>query len=261
MIDGILCLVAGVILVSSCATQKNISYMQDIRPGELIHTQQDGDLRLQPGDRLRITVFSMDRELTSLFNLTESQTGTSSSSQRHYYTVRHDGTVEIPTLGPVSVQGLTREEVADRIKYELVRSQLLLDPTVIVEFNELSFSVLGEVGSPGRKVIPNDRITLLEALALAGDLSIVGQRENVLVLRTEDGVQTPYVVNLIDSESLYSSPVYYIRQNDVIYVEPNPKKAAQAYTNAGTFQTVGFWFSLPSTLVSIAMLALQIFTK
>lgn len=256
--DGILCLFAGIILVSSCATQKNISYLQNLQPGVDIYTQQDGDIRLQPGDRLRITVFSMDRELTSLFNLTEGQSGSSSSSQRNYYTVRHDGTVEIPTLGPVNVLGLTREEVADRVQFELVRSKLLLDPTVIVEFYDLAFYTLGEVSSPGRKVIPSDRITLLEALALSGDLSIVGQRENILVLRTVDGVQTPYVVNLIDSDSLYSSPVYFIRQNDIIYVEPNPKKAAQAYANASTFQTVGFWFSLPSTLVSIAMLVLQI---
>ncbi|MCR5548107.1 MAG: polysaccharide biosynthesis/export family protein [Bacteroidales bacterium] len=247
---------AVILMVTSCATQKSISYLQDIQPDVGILTQQEGDLTLQPGDRLRITVFSMDKELTELFNLTENYVG--NGSQRHYYTVRKDGTVEIPTLGPVGVAGLTREGVADKIKYELLSSKLLLDPTVVVEYDDLAFSVIGEVGSPGRKVIPTDRITLLEALALSGDLTIVGQRENILVLRTENGVQTPYVVDLTKKESLYGSPVYYIRQNDVIYVEPNPKKAAQAYANAGTVRTIGFWLSMPATLASIAALLLQV---
>ena len=250
-------LFAGILFVSSCATQANISYLQDIQPNLELQVQRNGDLTLQPGDKLRITVFSMDKELTSLFNLTEGGSG-STSSQRHYYTVRQDGTVEIPTLGPVNVQGLTREQVADKVKYELLSSQLLLDPTVIVEYYELAFSVLGEVSSPGRKEIPTDKITLLEALALAGDLTIVGQRENVLVLRTENGIQTPYVVDLTKKDSMYSSPAYYIHQNDVIYVEPNPKKAAQSDMNASTFRTVGFWLSLPATLASIAALLLQV---
>ena len=252
-----LALTAGMILATSCATQKNISYLQNLQPGFELMAQQGGDLTLEPGDRLRITVFSMDKELTELFNLTEGYGG-ANSSQRHYYTVRNDGTVEIPTLGQVKVAGLTREEVADKIKYELLSSKLLLDPTVIVEYYDMAFSVIGEVGSPGRKVIPTDRITLLEALALSGDLTIVGQRENVLVLRTEDGVQTPYVVDLTNVVSLYESPAYYIHQNDVIYVEPNPKKAAQAYANAGTVRTIGFWLSMPATLASIAALLLQV---
>ena len=256
---GKICLVlaAALLLATSCATQRNISYLQELQPGVEIMTQEAGELVLQPGDKLRITVFSMDKELTELFNLTEGSLG-GNSSQRHYYTVRKDGTVEIPTLGQVNVAGLTREEVADKVKYELLSSKLLLDPTVVVEFYDLAFSVLGEVGSPGRKVIPTDKITLLEALSLSGDLTIVGQRENVLVLRTENGVQTPYVVDLTKKESLYGSPAYYIHQNDVIYVEPNPKKAAQAYANAGTLRTVGFWLSMPATLASIAALLLQV---
>lgn len=251
------CALAGILLAQSCATQKNISYLQDIQPGMDILTQENGYITAQPGDRMRLTVFSMDKELTELFNLV-GNTGNGNTTQRQFYTVRRDGTVEIPTLGPVYVAGLTREEVADKVKYELISSKLLLDPTVIVEFIDFGFSAIGEVGSPGRKEITVDRITLLDALALSGDLTIVGQRENILVLRTVDGVQTPYVVDLTDKESLYSSPAYFIRQNDIIYVEPNPKKASQAYANAGTFRTVGFWLSMPSTIASIAVLMLQV---
>lgn len=250
---------AGFVLVSSCGTTKRVSYLQDIQSGVPMRVQDNGDLKIEPGDRLRITVFSQDKELTSLFNLSDPAGNNNfNQAERHPYTVRTDGTVEIPVLGPISVKGLTRMQVADEVKYGLLSSKLLLDPTVIVDYYDLGFSVIGEVNSPGRKVIPKDKLTILEALALAGDLTILGKRENVLVLRTENDIQTPYFVDLTNTDSVYSSPVYYIRQNDVIYVEPNPKKASQSDVNASTFRTIGFWLSLPATVVSIATLLIQV---
>jgi polysaccharide export outer membrane protein len=244
------------LLTVACSPVKNVSYLQDLRPGESIQVQKTHYLTLQPGDRLRITVFSRDRELTDLFNLNDRTGGSSSSdgSERHPYTVRTDGTVEIPTLGPIRVQGLTRQQVADQIKYELLSSKLLLDPTVIVEYADLAFTVLGEVGHPGRIQIPTDQVTLLEALALAGDLTIFGRRENVLVLRTEKGIQTSYYVDLTSARSLYESPVYYLRQNDIVYVEPNPKKADQSDQNASTLRSLGFWMTIPSYIVTLVVL-------
>ena len=241
-------------ILPSCSTEKNISYLQDIRPGVPLVLQETRQLTLQPGDRLRITVFSRDRELTELFNLLDRSSGGGTGAERHPYTVRTDGTVEMPTLGPIHVQGLTRQEVADQIKYQLLTTKLLLDPTVIVEYYDLSFYVLGEVGHPGRIQIPTDQITLLEALSLAGDLTINGKRENILVLRTESGIQTPYMVNLTNIESVFSSPVYYLQQNDLIYVEPNKKKADQSDVNAGTFRSLGFWMSLPSYITSLILI-------
>lgn len=241
--------------MSACSQVANISYLQDIEPEVATRIQPPQPLTLQPGDRLQITVFSRDRELTDLFNLSDRTTsGSRSESDRHPYTVDTEGTVEIPTLGPVHVAGLTRQEVADEVKYRLLSSKLLLDPTVVVEFYDLSFYALGEVGHPGRIQIPNDQINLLEALTLAGDLTLYGKRENVLVLRTEDGVQTPYVVDLTNRQSLYESPVFYLRQNDMIYVEPNQKKANQADQNASTLRSLGFWMSLPSYIVSLIVL-------
>jgi polysaccharide export outer membrane protein len=247
------------VLLSSCATQRKITYLQDIQPEVPINIQNNGDLVLEPGDRVTITVFSRDRELSELFNLVERVPG-EGTSRRHQYTVKPDGTVEIPTLGSVYVQGLTRLEVEDKIKYELLASKLLLDPTVIVEYYDLAFSTIGALGV-GRHEIPKDRINILEALALAGDLSLMGQRENVLVLRTENGIQTPYLVDLTSVESVYSSPVYYIRQNDIIYVEPNKKLAAQSDPNASTFQNFGFWISLPNTITSLVLLLSRWFVK
>ena len=123
-------LLAGTALFfAACGSVKNVSYLQDIQPGVPIQVQEARQLALQPGDRLRITVFSRDRELTELFNLSNSYTsGGASSTERHPYTVRTDGTIEMPTLGSIRVQGLTRQEVADQIKYKLLTTKLLLDP-------------------------------------------------------------------------------------------------------------------------------------
>lgn len=246
--------VAGAAFLTGCRTVANVSYLQDIQPGTPLEIQKTKYLTLQPGDRLRITVFSRDRELTDLFNLSGWTPGGSNTNERHPYTVRADGTVEIPTIGPVRVQGLTREQVADEIKYRLLSSKLLLDPTVVVEYYDLAFTVLGEVGHPGRIQIPKDQLTILEALALAGDLTIYGKRENVLVLRTKDGVQQSYVVDLTSTRSVYGSPVYYLQQNDLIYVEPNRKKASQSDQNASTLQSLGFWMSIPSYIVTLVVL-------
>jgi polysaccharide export outer membrane protein len=252
---------AGAVLLASCANVRNFSYLQDLQPGVPLAVQELQQLTLQPGDRIQITVFSRDKELTELFNLYDQPNGGGGSNGRyHAYTVRTDGTVELPTLGPVKVQGLTRQEVADQIKYMLLSSKLLLDPTVIVEYYDLSFYALGELGRHGRIEIPTDHITLLEAISLAGDLTTDGKRENVLVLRTENGIQTPYTVDLTNTRSIYGSPVYYIRQNDVIYVEPNQKKALQSDQNASTLRSLGFWMGLPSYITSLVLIITQ-FTK
>ena len=250
------CLAA--VLASACSTVTNVSYLQDIRPGIPLLVQETRQLTLQPGDRLRITVFSRDRELTELFNLYSNYSGGANSADHHPYTVRTDGTIEMPTLGSIHVQGLTRQEVADQIKYKLLTTKLLLDPTVIVEYYDLSFTVLGEVGHPGRIQIPTDQITLLEAIALAGDLTINGKRENVLVLRTSDRIQTPYTVDLTNAMSVYRSPVYYLQQNDLIYVEPNRKKANQSDENASTLRSLGFWMSLPSYITSLVLILTRV---
>ena len=249
-----LILTGTTLFFAACGSVKNVSYLQDIQPGIPIQVQEARQLALQPGDRLRITVFSRDRELTELFNLADRNTGSSNSGERHPYPVRTDGTIEIPTLGQLRVAGQTRQEVADLIKYQLISSKLLLDPTVIVEFYEPSFFALGEVSNKGRITIPTDQLTLVEALALAGDLTIDGKRENVLVLRTVDGIQTPYTVDLTSMKSVYRSPVYYVQQNDIIYVEPNQKRANQSDQNASTLRSLGFWMSLPSYIVSLVLI-------
>ena len=128
------------------------------------------------------------------------------------------------------------------------------DPVVTVEFMNLTIAVMGEVNKPGRFNIDRDKITLLEALSMAGDLSIYGKREKVLVLREENGKQRVYGINLCSADHLYSSPAYYLQQNDVVYVEPNTTRARQSTVNGNNVISTSFWLSIASLLATVTVL-------
>ena len=141
-----------------------------------------------------------------------------------------------------------------RQKKELQSHDLIKDPVVTVEFMNLSVNVMGEVNRPGRYNIDKDHLTILDALSQAGDLTIYGKREKVLVLRNENGKQRVYGINLCSADHLYSSPVYYLQQNDVVYVEPNDTKARQSTVNGNNVRSTSFWISLASLLTTISVL-------
>ena len=164
------------------------------------------------------------------------------------------GDIDFPVLGKLHVQDMTREEVAVYIKKELQSHDLIKDPVVTVEFMNLSVNVMGEVNRPGRYNIDKDHLTILDALSQAGDLTIYGKREKVLVLRNENGKQRVYGINLCSADHLYSSPVYYLQQNDVVYVEPNDTKARQSTVNGNNVRSTSFWISLASLLTTISVL-------
>lgn len=253
----------------SCSTPSQISYFQDLRPGE---SEQQvvaaTEIKVRPADKLSIIVNSRDPQLTQLFNLpyVTKQLGqgsimssfTSNNSQGvSGYTVDEEGMIDFPVLGKIKVAGMNREEIAAFIKEELLSKNLIKDPVVTVEYMNLCISVLGEVASPGRYSIDRDKVTLLDAISMAGDLTIYGKREKVLVLREEEGVQRVYGVNLCSAEHLYTSPVYYLRQNDVVYVEPNNVRARQATVNGNNVRSTSFWISLASLLTTIAVLVFK----
>lgn len=260
---------AGLIAcATSCSTPKDITYFQGLGNGQSVDVVSPNFLTAQPDDRLSITVHARDGQLAEIFNLPiqSRQTGnvttgrgsaaqrSSSGNQVSSYTVDNYGDIEFPELGTIHVGGLTRQEIAQTIKDELINRKLLKDPTVTVEFIDHSFTVLGEVGTPGRIIFDRDKLNIIEAIALAGDLKINGQRENVMVYRTVDGKQKAYEVNLTDPHSVYSSPVYYIQQNDVIYVEPdNMTKRNTTPLGNATF-TPAFWISLASFGMTVALL-------
>ncbi len=252
---------ACVLALGSCSTPKQISYFQDLRPGESeLSLTAPVEIKIQPKDKVSIMVNSQDLRLTNLFNLpivtqqVGQETSTGTNRGLSGYTVDSKGDIDFPVLGKIHIQGMTREEVAAHIKEELQSHDLVKDPVVTVEFMNLTVSVMGEVNNPGRYNIDKDNITILDALSQAGDLTVYGKREKVLVLRNEDGKQRVYGINLCSADHIYSSPAYYLQQNDVVYVEPNDTKARQSTVNGNNVRSTSFWISLASLLTSIAIL-------
>lgn len=252
----------------SCSAPSHVTYFQDLRPGE---SEQKiiaaTEIKVRPGDKLSIVVNSRDPQLTQLFNLpyvgqqigsgSVSSSASTSSQGISGYTVDEKGQIDFPVLGKLEIAGKNREEIAAFIKGELLAKDLVKDPVVTVEYMNLCISVLGEVANPGRYSIDRDKVTLLDAISMAGDLTIYGKREKVLVLREENGVQRVYGVNLCSAEYLYTSPVYYLRQNDVVYVEPNNVRARQATVNGNNVRSTSFWISLASLLTTVAVLVFK----
>lgn len=243
--------------MSSCSSSSKVTYLQDIRPDVTMQLQKADNLRFQPGDKISIIVHSRDLEIAQMFNLVSSNRKNQSvetvveNSDYSLYTVDEKGDIDMPVLGEVKAAGLTRLELAAAIKNKLISSNLVRDPVVTVEYANLNYYIAGEVNEPGRKNIDRDRITLLEALTQAGDLTIQGKRDNVLVIRTENGVQTPYRVDLTKTNSLYSSPAFYVQQNDYIYVEPTTVKANESKMNASLTRSPSFWLSIASFIASV----------
>jgi len=216
---------------------------------------------VEPGDKLSILVGSKDPGLAYLFNLqivgrykTSQSDANLSTTQVASYTVDETGCIDFPVLGKLNISGKTRSEVASYIKHELISRQMLKDPIVTVDFLDLFFSVMGEVNAPGRFLMDHDKTTLIDALSRAGDLTINGKRDNVLVMREEDGKQMAYRVDLTNIQSLFNSPVYYLKQGDMIYVEPNEKKAREATAAGNAFLQPTLWISLASLLTSVSVL-------
>lgn len=249
-------LVLGVALLTSCKTPKDITYLQNVEANVPITTQMDGTIRFQPGDKLSIFVHSRDEKLMELFNLQRNitTTSTNNNSNQYAYTINDQGEIDFPVLGMVKVNGLTRTEVGQLIKTQLISNGLCEDPVVTVSFYDMTFSVLGTVSGAGVKQITKDKISLLEAIAMASDLQIDGLRYNVLVMRQEGNQQVPYRVDLTKAESVYNSPVYYIRQNDVVYVEPNNKNKRNSTVLGNSAFQPAFWMSLISFLTSMALI-------
>ncbi|MBP5505146.1 MAG: polysaccharide biosynthesis/export family protein [Bacteroidales bacterium] len=258
-------------LLASCGTPKEIAYFQDLSDGTSLKTDKTTTIRLKPADQISVIVNSRDPQVAAMFNLPyytrrlgETQSLTSGSvvsgTQTGIvgYTINSEGYIDFPVLGKILVADLTREEVAAKIKDELLESRQIKDPVVTVEFMNLGFSVLGEVAKPGRFKIDRDCYTLLDAIGIAGDLTINGRRDNVMLVRNEGNRDRIYTLNLMDAKQLYASPAFYIQQGDVIYVTPNEKRMRESTVNGNNIRSTSFWISLSSLLTSVGLLVLNI---
>lgn len=250
----------SLLLLASCTSYKKVPYMQNssewaaMEQAIAVH-----EPRIMPGDLLNILVTNPDNPMTSMsYNLVSPSDASRNSSLQtqptlHDYLVDADGCVTIPNIGKVQVAGKTISE-AEQLVFEKAKSGFASTPVVVVRFVNFKISVLGEVTAPGTFTIKNGKVTLLEALALARDLTIYGQRENVKIVReSADGKRTIAEVDLNDV-SLLASPYYYLQQNDVVYVTPNESKAKNSDIGSST----SLWFSGTSILISLASLLYNI---
>lgn len=258
-------LVGGVALVlmlaSSCSAPKDITYMQGFEQGDTQKVTAMRRITLQPDDAIGITVTSKDPALAEVFNLMVPQRriGAGSESTRGNsgvasYTVDPSGDINFPILGKIHVAGMTRPQLEAEIEKRLLTNKLLNDAVVTVDFLNANIAVLGDVKSPGEYPIDRDNMTVLQALSKAGDLNITGLRNNVLVVREENGKDVAYRLDLTNAEQLMQSPAYYLQQNDVVYVEPNDTKKRQATINGTTVLTPSFWLSVASFITTISVL-------
>ena len=213
-----LCLAMMTILaiLSGCSTPKDIAYFQDFNPGKSIVIQNPVEIKFRADDEIRILVSTDRKELADQFSLT-AYSGGSSGSEGSRYTIDSEGCIRFPMLGKIHVAGLNRQELQELIREQIMEKGLIRDPIVTVDYSNLYVIILGDVGT-GRIQIDRDKFTILDAIGSSGDLKITGQRTNVKVIRENYGKKSVYEVNLCSAEDLYASPVYYLQQNDVIYV-------------------------------------------
>ena len=245
-------LVALAAWTSSCVTQKQMTYLRDLDASKAetinanFHSQTEAVIR--NGDAITIFVSALDKEAVVPFNLPTVVYSTPAKSEivttpsLQYYIVDEAGEIEFPVLGKLHVAGLKRSEVAALVKERLEAH--VLNPTVHVELMDAHVSVLGEVARPGRVALGTGRLTILDALAAAGDLTVYGRRDNVLVTREVDGKLEIARINLRNGD-LLTSPYFFLQQNDIVYVSPNKVRAISS-ANAG------LWLSMVSTLASTA---------
>ncbi len=217
-------------LLSSCATTKKIAYFTDIKDSALIGSNASLEPVIQKKDILSISVSSLSNDATIIFNTpnlsTSSGSGTN-SSQTGGYLVSQDGTIKFPILGNLPAEGLTQKQLENNIAGLLFDKKLLFDPIVTIRVLNFRVTVLGEVNRPGVVGAPNEQLSILEAIGQAGDLTIYALRDNVMLIRQVGQNKLVKRLNLNSSE-LLKSPYYFLKSNDVIYVEPGKAKVASA---------------------------------
>jgi polysaccharide export outer membrane protein len=249
------------LLLNSCGSSKKVAYFQNIDEISLAASRGLYDAKIMPKDLLTITVHTTDPAAASPFNLivrrsmgNDNSISTTGGSLQGYL-VDNDGDIDFPIIGKLHVVGLTKRQCENLIREKIIPYLSKTEnPVITVRMSSYKVTVLGEVGHPGSFSVGQEKINILEALAQAGDLSIYGKRDNVLLIREDNtGQKHQYRLNLNDA-NLINSPLYYLQQNDVVYVEPNTVKAKNS--DIGSSTTI--WFSFISIATSVASLLVNI---
>jgi polysaccharide export outer membrane protein len=254
-------LIIAAISAVSCVTQKQLTYLHDADASKVDSINAKYSPRtehvIRPGDALTVFVSALDKEAVAPYNLPTVIYSAPGSNQvqttpmLQYYVVDAAGYIEMPVLGKLQVGGLSRPEAEEEIRKVL--SQQVIDPTVRVSVVGAKVSVLGEVNRPSQVSMPSGRMTIFDALAAAGDLTPYGRRDNVLITREVNGKLELARLNLGNAD-IYTSPYYFLQQNDVVYVSPNKVRAIGS-TNSG------LWLSVVSTALSAATIIVTVVKK
>ena len=222
---------SALLALSSCVSSKDFVYLQDMQVGERYHFERKHEAVVHRDDRLSITVSCKQPELALPFNAQNaavkvSSTGEISASADGTdkgYRVDVDGNIDFPMLGKINVEGRTLAEVTQLIKNGIIEGNFIKNPLVSVDFLNFKYTVLGAVGSNGTYTVRGDRVTLLEAIANAGDLATNARVDKVTVIR-EIGKERQIFVHDLRSSNIFNSPCFYLQQNDIVYVEPKYRK-------------------------------------
>jgi polysaccharide export outer membrane protein len=212
-------------VLTSCVSTKKVVFFPDVKDGNLPSNTPFPESIIQKSDILSITVSSLNPEASAIFNQAAEGGAAGAAAPAVGYLVNTEGNIQFPVLGNIKAEGLTKNQLKDKIADSLVRKKLLLDPIVTIRYINFRVTVLGEVNHPTVVTVPNEKISLLEALGLAGDLTIYGRRENVMVIREQKDQKVIKRLNL-NSDEIFTSPYYYLQSNDIVYVEPNKAKVA-----------------------------------
>lgn len=249
------------LLLTSCMSTKNVTYFQNKDQIDATLSKQLYDAKIMPKDILQIQVFSMTPEASDPFNLLKGSSAASSSTSNtnqnsvFNYLVDNDGNVVMPIIGQLHLGGLTKNEAEELIKGK-IKPYLSETENVVVHVRMMNYkyAVLGGVNAPGLYTTQNEKVSILEAIAQAGDLTTFAYRDRIFLIReNSDGQKEYHQLNLNDA-NIISSPYYYLQQNDVIYVEPRKIEARNAFISANT----SVWFSITSALMSIATFILAL---
>ena len=236
----------------SCVNTRSATYFDNIQNEDILIKLDSLEPIIKKNDLLSITISSPNPAATQVFNV--STTNTSSiSSQATGYLVNQEGFVELPMLGPIKAAGLTKKQFKEDITKSIIDNQLLKSPMVAVRYLNYNVTVLGEVARPSVISVADEKISLLKALGYAGDMTMYAQRNNVMVIREDDEKRTVARLDL-NSKELLSSPYYYLKPNDVVYVQPNKAKVSGASNVRG-------WMPMIISAVSLAAVILYRTTR
>lgn len=237
------------VLITSCASRKEVVYFQDTGSFETIVDSNKSTTKFKIDDLVSIHVSSLNPEASAPFNLYRGESEGGFRAEQVDYLVDQDGMIDFPVIGKIKIEGLSPDELRVLLREEL--SEYLKDPIINIRLRNFTITVLGQVNRPGTYPVNGEQITILEALGLAGDLALRGVRENVLVIRDFNGTKVYTRIDLT-SKNMTKSPVYYLTQNDVVYVEPNKSGIKETSLGASTSITI----SIISLLITSAILVI-----